>query len=55
VTVVLEASRALRTDLIAMGMGTGWFNHCWTMKEFVTEVLRRAECPVLAFRIASQS
>ena len=51
VTVVLKASNVLRTDLIAMGMGTGWFNHCWTMKEFVTEVVRRAECPVLGFRI----
>jgi nucleotide-binding universal stress UspA family protein len=55
VTVVLKASHVLRTDLIAMGMGTGWFNHCWTMKEFVTEVVRRAECPVLAFRMAAQS
>jgi nucleotide-binding universal stress UspA family protein len=55
VTVVLKASHVLRTDLIAMGMGMDWFNHCWTMKEFVTEVIRRAECPVLGFRIASQS
>ena len=51
VTVVLKASHVLRTDLIAMGLGMGWFNHCWTMKEFVTEVVRRAECPVLGFRI----
>ena len=55
VTVVLKASHQLRMDLIAIGMGMGWFNHSWTMKEFVTEVVRRAECPVLAFRIASES
>ena len=55
VTVVLKASHVLRTDLIAIEMGMGWFNHCWTMQEFVTEVVRRAECPVLAFRMACQS
>lgn len=55
VRVALKTSHVLRTDLIAIGMGMGWFNHCWTMKEFVTEIVRHAECPVLAFRMVSES
>jgi nucleotide-binding universal stress UspA family protein len=46
-TEVLRASERQRADLIAIPLSLDLVSHCWTTKDLLDELVRRADCPVL--------
>jgi nucleotide-binding universal stress UspA family protein len=42
-----RASERLRSDLIAIPLSLDFVSHCWTTKELLDELVRRADCAVL--------
>jgi hypothetical protein len=50
---VLRASESLQADLIAVPVSLDFASHCWTTKELLDELIRRANCPVLGVPSAS--
>jgi nucleotide-binding universal stress UspA family protein len=49
---ILRASERLQSDLIAVPVSLDWVSHCWTTKELVDELVRRADCAVLGVPLA---
>jgi nucleotide-binding universal stress UspA family protein len=46
-TQVLQASKRQRADLIAVPLSLDFVSRCWTTKDLLGELVRRANCPVL--------
>jgi nucleotide-binding universal stress UspA family protein len=44
---ILRASENLHADLIAVPVSLDFVSHCWTTRELLDELVRRANCPVL--------
>jgi len=44
---IRRASERLEADLIAVPLSLDYASHCWTTKDLVDELIRRANCPVL--------
>jgi len=44
---ILRASERLQSDLIAVPLSLDFVSDCWTTKELVDELVRRADCAVL--------
>jgi nucleotide-binding universal stress UspA family protein len=44
---ILRASETLQADLIAVPLSLDFVSHCWTTKELLDELVRRANCAVL--------
>jgi nucleotide-binding universal stress UspA family protein len=44
---ILRASERLQADLIAVPLSLDFASHCWTTKDLMDELVRRANCPVL--------
>ena len=44
---ILRASERLQADLIAVPLSLDFASHCWTTKDLLDELIRRANCPVL--------
>src|SRR5882724_529148 len=44
---ILRASEKLQADLIAVPLSLDFASHCWTTKDLLDELIRRANCPVL--------
>ena len=45
---ILRASERLQADLIAVPLSLDFVSHCWTTKDLLDELVRRANCAVLA-------
>jgi nucleotide-binding universal stress UspA family protein len=48
-TEILRLSERQRADLIAVPLSLDLVSHCWTTKDLLDELVRRANCPVLGF------
>jgi nucleotide-binding universal stress UspA family protein len=46
---IRRASERLQADLIAVPLPLDFASHCWTTKDLLNELIRRANCPVLGF------
>jgi hypothetical protein len=46
-TEILRASGKLQADLIAVPLSLDFVSHCWTTKDLLDELVRRANCAVL--------
>jgi nucleotide-binding universal stress UspA family protein len=44
---IRRASERLQADLIAVPLPLDFASHCWTTKDLLDELIRRANCPVL--------
>lgn len=44
---ILRTSERLHSDLIAVPLSLDFVSHCWTTKELVDVLVRKASCPVL--------
>jgi nucleotide-binding universal stress UspA family protein len=49
---ILRASERLQSDLIAVPLSLDFVSDCWTTKELVDELVRRADCAVLGVPLA---
>jgi nucleotide-binding universal stress UspA family protein len=49
---ILRASERLQSDLIAVPQSLDFVSDCWTTKELVDELVRRADCAVLGVPLA---
>jgi nucleotide-binding universal stress UspA family protein len=49
---ILRASERLESDLIAVPLSLDFVSDCWTTKELVDELVRRADCAVLGVPLA---
>jgi nucleotide-binding universal stress UspA family protein len=49
---ILRASERLQSDLIAVPLSLDFVSDCWTTKELVDELVRRAGCAVLGVPLA---
>ncbi len=49
---ILRASERLQSDLIAVPLSLDFVSDCWTTKELVEELVRRADCAVLGVPLA---
>ena len=47
VSEILQLSENMQADLIAVPLPLDFISHCWTSKELLDELIRRANCPVL--------
>lgn len=49
---ILRASERLQADLIAVPLSLDFVSDCWTTKELLDELIRRADCAVLGVPLA---
>ena len=49
---ILRASERLQADLIAVPLSLDFVSDCWTTKELLEELIRRADCAVLGVPLA---
>ena len=49
---ILRASERLQSDLIAVPLSLDFVSDCWTTKELLDELIRRADCAVLGVPLA---
>jgi nucleotide-binding universal stress UspA family protein len=51
---ILRASERLQADLIAVSLSLDFVSRCWTTRDLLDELVRRANCPVLGIPGATQ-
>jgi hypothetical protein len=47
ILVPIDAAHVVAADLIAVPLSLDFVSHCWTTKELLDELVRRANCAVL--------
>ena len=51
---ILSASQRLQSDVILVPLALDFGSYCWTTKEIMDELVRKADCPVVGFAFKVQ-